>query len=48
MKVSDIHEKKPSKDLILLIETMGKSIGNLRVLIQKVKQKGHEEGLQQF
>lgn len=48
MKMSEIPEKNPSKDLILLIETMGKSIGNLGDLIQKVKQKGREEGFSDF
>jgi len=48
MKMSEIPEKKPSKDLMLLIETMGKSIGNLGDLIQKVKQKGREEGFSDF
>jgi hypothetical protein len=48
MNMSEIPEKKPSEDLILLIETMGKSIGNLGDLIQKVKQKGREEGFSDF
>ena len=49
MKVSEKVDKKPSKELISLIETVGTSIGNLRGnLIQKVKQKGQEEGFSDF
>jgi hypothetical protein len=48
LKVSEKADKKPSKELISLIETVGTSIGNLRDLIQKVKQKGYEEGFSDF
>lgn len=48
MKVSEKADKKPSKELISLIEAVGTSIGNLGDLIQKVKQKGQEEGFSDF
>jgi hypothetical protein len=48
LKVSEKADKKPSEEFISLIETVGTSIGNLRNLIEKVKQKGGEEGFSDF
>jgi len=48
MKEIELNKKKPSKDLINLIENSGQLCRDFRNSVAKIKQRGHEEGFSDF
>jgi hypothetical protein len=48
MKEIELNKKKPSKDLIKMIENLGQECRDLRKSMAKITKRGHEEGFSDF